>query len=105
MVSNASGVAAVVRLKYLKIKMTEDGDRWRHPDWNTTEGQKLRGQLERSERVRKEWKIIERKDARIAAIVVGAVALILTLPELLRFLHIEMPSWTYIPDWMRRYLF
>ena len=105
MLSNVSGAAAAVRLKYLKIKMTEDGDRWRHPDWNTTEGRKLRGQLERSEKVRKEWKITERKDARIAAMVVGAVALLLILPELLRFLHIEMPSWTYIPGWMWQYLF
>jgi hypothetical protein len=47
----------------------------------------------------------ERKDARIAAMVVGTVTLSLILPELVRFLHIEMPSWTYIPDWMWQYLF
>jgi len=81
-----------------------DQDKWQHPDWNTPQGQKLREQLERSARVQKEWSLLERKDARIAAAIVGAVVLFLLAPELLRWLHIPMPSWTFIPDWLWRYM-
>jgi hypothetical protein len=82
-------------------EMTED--RWRHQDWNTPEGRELREQLERSERVRAKWNLLERKDARIAAIVIGAFLLFLFVPLFMEWLHIPFPSWTYIPDWMWRY--
>jgi hypothetical protein len=79
-------------------------DRWRHPDWNTPEGGELREQLERSEHVRKQWSLIERKDARAAAIMIGAILLFLIVPLVMERLNIPLPSWTYIPDWMWRYM-
>jgi hypothetical protein len=75
-----------------------------YPDWNTPDGRKLREQLERSERVRKEWNLLERKDARIAAIVIGAFLLFLFVPLCAQWLHIPLPSWTYVPDRLWRHM-
>jgi hypothetical protein len=73
-------------------------DRWRHSDWNIPEGCKLREQLERSEWIRKEWNLLERKDARIAAIVFGAFLLFLFVPICAQWLNIPLPDWIYIPE-------
>lgn len=82
--------------------MSEHQHSCRHPDWNTPEGRELREQLERSKRVRAEWNVTARKDARVAAIVIGAFCAFLLLPIWMKWLHIPLPSWTYIPDWMWR---
>ena len=59
---------------------------WHHPDWNKPEGQRLREQLERSKRVRAEWRLTERKDARVAAFIVAAVCVFLLLPVCMNWL-------------------
>ena len=78
--------------------------RWHHPDWNKPEGQQLREQPERSKRVRAEWRLTERKDARVAAFIVVAVCAFLLLPVCMRWLHIPMQARTYMPEWMWQYL-
>jgi hypothetical protein len=84
--------------------VTEHQERRQHPDWNTPEGPELREQLERSEHVRKQWKYIERRDARYAAIVLGALFLLMFVPLCMEWLRIPLPSCTFIPDWIWRYM-